>query len=440
MINIIVFSLILAKSSLPSIPSIQSNTTGSCCIDHINKPNSPLIKANYDCSVLYPFGKNRCNKVYGGGVCRWLQSKKCNRLNCRRVPKYEFHHGKFIDIGRCRGICKGGEKKCEPNNYVRNIVDTPNKLYIIKDCICDSCGKEPSFSNIRVSTDRCKGDCNKNQQDTVCMAGSDDRFSVINGLESSSPSPALVSGLLSGCSAGIQPGFDFFADNKCFGHTFTDCFRQGICPLRGAQLKICMKAANVFLTHTDSLVLGINGGGLWGLGLPILNGGTWNRGEHMCLDLNLANLPGNGANILLDIQMAGHLDVMVQDDTAVDFVTLSIQYDKCQKCIPKLSSVSHLYTDRGVTDYYRADDCDCIGMENCKRYDHFIVYYKGTIFENTVNVGQCWGNCPNNLRCNPKYKKYTIKAPEGSRYIKVVDKCVCGKLTWNPSGLFLQKE
>ena len=432
MLNLIVFSLIISKSSL------LLNTTGYCCLDHFNKPTSPLEKANYDCSILDTFGKKRCNQVYGGGVCRWIKGNKCNRVNCRRVPKYELHKGEYIDIGRCIGSCKEIDKKCKPLNYVKDMGDLTNKLYIIKDCICESCGTVPSFNTIRVPSDRCKGDCNKNQQDNICMAGRDDKFSLMNGVEPSNPSPALISGLLSGCSAGIQPGFDFFADNRCFGHTFTDCFRQGTCPLRGARLQICLKAANVFLTHTDSLVLGINGGGLWGLGLPILNGGTWNMGEQMCLDLDLSNLPGNGLNILLDIQMAGHLDVMVQDDTAVDFVKLSIHYDQCQKCIPKLTSVSHLYTDRGVKDYFREDDCDCINLSNCNKYDHFVVYYKGTIFETTINIGQCWGNCPNKLRCMSIYKKQLIKAPEGVRTIRVIDKCICSKLTWNPSGLYIK--
>ena len=72
------------------------------------------------------------------------------------------------------------------------------------------------------------------------------------------------------CSAGVQSGFDIFTDNRCFGHTFSDCFVQGPCPLRRAKLEICLQAANVPLTHTDSMMLGVNGNGLWGQSLVTL--------------------------------------------------------------------------------------------------------------------------------------------------------------------------
>ena len=162
-------------------------------------------------------------------------------------------------------------------------------------------------------------------------------------------------------------------------------------------------------------------------------------GEKMCLDLDLSNLPGTGTNILLDIQMAGHLDVMVQDDTAVDFLTLSIQYYRCQRCIPKLSSLSHLYTKSGVTDFLRSEHCDCVMVKGCKRHEHLITFYEGTMYEQTVNVGQCLGRCTNFLRCNPVYSKLGIEAPEGKRVISVVDECKCGKLQWNPLGLVKDK-
>ena len=137
--------------------------------------------------------------------------------------------------------------------------------------------------------------------------------------------------------------------------------------------------------------------------------------------------------------MAGHLDVMVQDDTAVDFLELSIQYEKCQRCVPFLSSISHLYSNGAITDYVSSKDCDCVDINECKRYDHFITYYEGTIFEQSVNIGQCLGKCSNYLRCNSIYGKKLLKSPEGSRTIKVVDKCDCGKLHWNPNGLYLNK-
>ena len=438
MINLILYSLFLSAVPNKFETPNKVDTLGFCCINHPNKPDKPLERANYDCRMLDTFGKDRCNKVYGNGVCRWAKSKQCLPRVCRRINKYQLYKGKYINVGECRGICKDKTKKCKTNNYI-NKLDTENSLNIIKDCVCDSCVSEPLEQSVPIRVDKCTGDCNNEQKDSICLAGLEDQFSNSNGLEVSNPSPALVSGMLSGCSAGIQSGFDIFVDNKCFGHTFINCFNQGKCPLRTATLKLCLKAADVFLTQTDSLVLGINGDPLWGMGLPVLNGGTWNRHDEMCLDLNLGNLPGNGLSILLDIQMAGHLDVMVQDDTAIDFVKLSIQYHKCKRCIPRSSSLSHLYTNGRIRDYLKNDDCSCISIEECKIEDHFITYYKGTMFEKNVNVGQCLGKCQTNLRCNPVYEKYALKAPEGVRFIKKIQKCECGKLLWNPFGLYLER-
>ena len=156
----------------------------------------------------------------------------------------------------------------------------------------------------------------------------------------------------------------------------------------------------------------------------------------MCLDLDLGNLPGSGNNILLDIQMAGHLDVMVQDDTSVDFLELTIKYEKCQKCVPKYSTLSHLYSDGKVTDYKQIKECDCVNIGGCAKYDHFITYYQGTIYETTLNTGECLGKCNNNLRCIPKFIYKWIKSPEGRRRVSIIQKCLCSKLTWNPYGLY----
>ena len=419
----------------PIILPTPINPINYCCINHHLKPTSPLEISNYDCSVLQPFGKERCDKVYGGNICRWASGKLCISPKCMRFPKYELHYKKFIDVGHCRGSCSEDKQSCNPSSYIMNQYGT-NKIKIIKECECSNCGTDKSFNIIKIPSNKCKGDCNTNQKNRICRAGVDDNFGNGNGIEVSNPSLALVSGMLSGCSAGIQSGFDIFADNKCFGHTFMDCFSQGECPLRTANLKICMRAANVYLTHTDSLVLGINGGGVWGMGLPLLNGGSWNRNEQMCLDLDLGNLPGLGANILLDIQMAGHLDVMVQDDTAVDFLELTIKYENCKKCIPKYSTMSHLYSGGKVKDYKQTKECDCVNIGMCSKSDHFITYYQGTLFETTLNIGQCLGRCNNNLRCTPKRINKWIKTPEGQRRISIIQKCSCGKLTWNPHGLY----
>jgi len=405
-----------------------------CCINHKDKPSEVL---NYDCSMLNQFGSERCNTVYGGNVCKWVNTNMCNTKKCGRLTKYEIHYGKKVDVGLCSGSCKAPQTECSPLTYTQ-IQFGDNYVNSIKECKCDGCVSVPTYTNIEISTNICNGNCNK-QKDRTCIAGKSDNFLTSDGSEPSSPSSALVSGLLAGCSAGIQSGFDIFADNRCFGHTFNNCFSNGECPLKNAYLKMCLKAANVFLTNTDSLVLGINGLALWGHGLPVLNGGTWNQHDQMCLELDLSNLPGTNDNILNDIQSVGHLDVMVQDDTAVDFLNLTLQYVQCNKCIPKLSSMSHLYSNGQVNDYTKNENCNCVSINECKKYDHIMTYYEGTQYETNINIGQCHGGCSKHLRCKAYNSKKKIKSPEGIRIINVIEKCDCAKLTWNPNGLYLDK-
>jgi len=437
MYNRIFFTLILLGYNQNSYAKPKGNGE-TCCLNHKDKPNYPFEITNYECSNLTPFGNDRCNKVYGGNVCKWGVGNACNKKKCNRLSKFELHYGEYIDVGRCVGLCKDDSSTCSPSLY-SNAQIGDNSLKIIKECKCDVCDTASVYENIEINVNKCKGECNTKQRDRKCLAGVKDNFSQSNGLENSNPSPAMISGILSGCSAGIQSGFDIFMDNRCFGHTFTKCMSQGDCLLKSANLHICMKAANVFLTNTDSLVLGINGGGLWGQSLPTLNGGAWNQNDEMCLNLDLGNLAGTGSNILLDIQMAGHLDVMVQDDTSVDFLELTIQYEKCQECIPKLSAMSHLYSNGKTTDYINTEDCDCVEINQCNLFDHYITYYEGTKYETTINVGQCLGKCSNYLKCNEIYAKKLIKSPEGSRNIYIIEKCDCGKIPWNPNGLYNSK-
>ena len=55
-------------------------------------------------TTLTPFGIDRCNKVYGGNVCKWANCLPLSK--CDRKPKYELHFGKKVDVGKCAGICK----------------------------------------------------------------------------------------------------------------------------------------------------------------------------------------------------------------------------------------------------------------------------------------------------------------------------------------------
>ena len=65
-----------------------------------------------------------------------------------------------------------------------------------------------------------------------------------------------------------------------------------------------------------------------------LNGGTWNPGETLCTTLDLSNLPNGGSIILGIVSATGHLDVGVQDDSAVDYLILSAEYENANNVCP----------------------------------------------------------------------------------------------------------
>jgi len=402
-----------------------------CCLDHSDKPSFPLDKANYDCSQLTPFGQKRCNSVWDGTTCKWNGGALCSPTNCRRRSYYETHYGESIDVGLCGGLCPNNKTTCT-SDIVGTTLVNENAVSVIKSCICDSCAAFPRSYNVEVAVDRCTGNCNGDHLNNVCTAGVDDDFNPTS-VEPCDPSPMLISGILAGCSAGMQSSFDQFIDNRCLGHTFTQCITKTNCPLRSAKLYTCLQAANVPLTQTDSIILGVNGAALWGQSLPSLNGGTWNPGEKMCFELDLSNLVG-GVNMLNDIQTAGHLDVVVQDDTAVDFLTLSVEFKDCRVCRPKRTTVSHLYTSSGVRDFYKDEDCDCFELKECRRERRMVTYFEGTSFEISMDVGQCLGKCNGLKKCRGIYISKLIRAPEGSKKVKILKSCDCGKLPWNPYG------
>lgn len=372
--------------------------------------------------------------------CKWVSSKKCVSQKCKRVNKYEIHYGKSINVGKCVGKCNLN-KRCSANTHdIINVESDTNQVFVIKDCKCDDCSVVPLTTTIEVPVSKCNGNCNTYQYDKTCVAGIADQFSTLNGIEQSNPSTALISGILSSCSAGIQNGFDVFANDRCFGHTFTNCLNKGKCPLKSATLQICLRAANVPLTNTDSLIFGINGASIWGISLPTLNGGTWNQGEQLCTTLNLGNLPNGGATILNTIQSVGHLDMVVQDDTAVDFVRLGIQYEKCKTCIPKITTVGTYYSSNGITDFVNSEHCDCVEGGECHRENHYVSYFEGTTFETNINIGQCVGKCPQFTTCRSNdIDHVTINAPEGSRVVNVIKSCKCGKFIWNPNGNIIKE-
>ena len=140
--------------------------------------------------------------------------------------------------------------------------------------------------------------------------------------------------------------------------------------------------------------------GLWGQSLVTLNGGSWNPGQTMCHTFDLDNLPG-GVSILNMIDSVGHLDVAVQDDTAVDFANLYLQYEDYERCLPT-EPINSFYSSNGIKEWREIKDCDCISMSECHREELKEVHFVGTLFEKESRCGACVGKCPRFQRCVQK--------------------------------------
>jgi hypothetical protein len=118
---------------------------------------------------------------------------------------------------------------------------------------------------------------------------------------------------------GSRP-YDDATANRWFATTFSGLTRRG--PICGATLRMQVR----YLGSNDTMGLWFTapngtaaapgwGATLTSLGLPLGGAGT--------ISLNLASLPG-GTNLLPTLNAQGFLDVVVQDDSAVDYITLVI--------------------------------------------------------------------------------------------------------------------
>lgn len=161
-------------------------------------------------------------------------------------------------------------------------------------------------------------------------AGVNDNFDQSDGPESASPSPALLSDMQN-CSLGALQLFDVVPDNKCFGHTFDNLPGAIV----SAELEIHMRAHPTdWLTQTDGFSLERTDPNPWWKSMNSLiswaTGGAqtkWTPGSDYTFVLDLDNLPpdGQGDTSVINSINADHaLDVFLQDDTGVDYITLTV--------------------------------------------------------------------------------------------------------------------
>ncbi len=147
------------------------------------------------------------------------------------------------------------------------------------------------------------------------------------------PVPAQPSAQLSAFITGFWGyplrGFDEGGIDKGFGHTFVD-LPSGIC---GAVVTLKLHAES-FGSSNDTVRFQLvdpndTEGFLWRKVIANIIG-SWDIGQEAVLVLDLANLvPGlNGNTNIVPSLAGGTLDVVIEDDTAVDYITL----ETCTAC------------------------------------------------------------------------------------------------------------
>ncbi|MCX7750741.1 MAG: DUF11 domain-containing protein, partial [Candidatus Bipolaricaulota bacterium] len=160
-----------------------------------------------------------------------------------------------------------------------------------------------------------------------CSAGTADGFAPGGTEPHNPPQPPHLE---------MQPGqafvgFDATTGEQWFGHRFA--LPQG-CTITGATLEIRVKPLGGDSSN-DSLVLRV-GGTEWIArfgppGVVTLQGTSWtttNFSQGHTFTLNLGALPGGGS-LLGALNAQRILDVIVQDDTSVDYVKLTVRLCSC---------------------------------------------------------------------------------------------------------------
>jgi hypothetical protein len=161
--------------------------------------------------------------------------------------------------------------------------------------------------------------------ETVFLAGTEDQFNTPT--EPASPSADL----LNFYGQGNMRDFDAEVTNFHMGHTFTN-LPMGVV---GAILEIGVKADSGDVTTNDSLNLDFHGQAFsWSSSLADLStSGTWTPGTQEVITLDLCALPtANGPFDLLPRLASLCLDVLVSDDTAVDFIRLTLTHCPSLAC------------------------------------------------------------------------------------------------------------
>lgn len=246
--------------------------------------------------------RNDPTRAFGGP---WLDIRcnPCDQLDLRCGP------GFCVNGGYCDG------PNC-PETGVCHAPDSPISLMMCGGSVFDP--------------NQCFG-CTPHTMSLT--SGVDDFFSGANGTESPSPSVGLVNWVNANYGLPGIRNYDAGHQNQYFAHTFTGLQPPEGKEICGARLttriqrndendafrfRFYDEAGNPVAPGWDN-VLGGNGG----LGIPL--------GGSAVLNFDIGGLPG-GPGMLAQMESGGWLDILVQDDSAVDFLTLEVDY--CCRCDP----------------------------------------------------------------------------------------------------------
>lgn len=179
------------------------------------------------------------------------------------------------------------------------------------------------------------GNTAKPQDDPCCLsfrfrAGRADQFGTSDGLEASSPSAALVAAYPFPQSL----YFDSAVMDRFFLHTFT--LPEGNC-ISSARLEVMARPlGNSSTVRNDTIGLlfaGVAGSPTWssyfgsGQSSPGLLSSPWsmtNFGAGQLMTLDLGSL-----GLLSTLNSERFLDMVVQDDTAIDYMVLTVEFCEC---------------------------------------------------------------------------------------------------------------
>ena len=302
---------------------------------------APGLYENFNClSIGYPVmtvngeaESPNCQSLYGV-CCLWNGECVDNVL------------GNPVDIDSCSimsdgtGVFSPGFT-CGPDNYPCPLYDGsccfPDASCVIAwtadECEQLSGGHGTFYPGIQCYQNHC---C-----DSLCpngkiitrtqLAGDKDNFAGYDPqIDQSSPDQDQLF-WMSHCSAGPSQSFDVSLTNRCFGHTFTGFWNVNCGCIIEADLCLRLVAGNE-MTSNDNLIIREDGYIVFAIPLSELHayfGGsnTWNTGDVLsgCIELDklppTADWPTNIISALYD----GDLDIMIQDDTGVDYLELKVK-------------------------------------------------------------------------------------------------------------------